>query len=197
MCQRRTRLPPGGRGTACGGRSLRNLEFVPTSSSRALPQSAPLTAFGPGRKHGLLPALAKNMPPAYFLNASRPPGGSLKCPRAPAICAKRNFIAAKPQLHRAKPTSFAPTAQLHRGEAARPRTALPTVKSAVFSLKCKPFFAFYPHIPQKNRPPRLALGDGFRSLGSRNPAPFSSRRKTQAGGSRSPRLPRCPLPWSG
>ena len=34
-------------------------------------------AFGPGRKHGLLPALAKNMPPAYFLNASRPPGGSL------------------------------------------------------------------------------------------------------------------------
>ncbi len=30
---------------------------------RALPQ----TAFGPGRKHSLLPALAKNMPPAYFL----------------------------------------------------------------------------------------------------------------------------------
>ena len=38
---------------------------------------ASATAFGPGRKHGLLPALAKNMPPAYFLNASRPPGGSL------------------------------------------------------------------------------------------------------------------------
>ena len=36
-----------------------------------------MTAFGPGRKHSLLPALAKNMPPAYFLNASRPPGRSL------------------------------------------------------------------------------------------------------------------------
>ena len=33
-------------------------------------------AFGPGRKHSLLPAWAKNMPPAYFLNASRPLGGS-------------------------------------------------------------------------------------------------------------------------
>jgi len=29
-------------------------------------------AYGPGRKHSLLPALAKNMPQAYFLNASRP-----------------------------------------------------------------------------------------------------------------------------
>ena len=45
---------------------------------RILPQSRICsTAFGPGRKHSLLPALAKNMPPAYFLNASRPPGGSL------------------------------------------------------------------------------------------------------------------------
>ena len=44
---------------------------------RTLPQSPAVTAFGPGRKHGLLPALAKNMPPAYFLNASRPPGWSL------------------------------------------------------------------------------------------------------------------------
>ena len=34
-------------------------------------------AFGPGRKHSLLPALAKNMPSAYFLNASRPLGGGL------------------------------------------------------------------------------------------------------------------------
>ena len=32
-----------------------------------LPQSAELTAYGPGRKHSLLPALAKNMPQAYFL----------------------------------------------------------------------------------------------------------------------------------
>ncbi|MBR6725750.1 MAG: hypothetical protein IKL81_02040, partial [Clostridia bacterium] len=31
-----------------------------------------VTAFGPGRNHRLLPALAKNMPLAYFLNASRP-----------------------------------------------------------------------------------------------------------------------------
>ena len=38
----------------------------------SLPQSASLTAYGPGRKHSLLPALAKNMPPAYFLHASRP-----------------------------------------------------------------------------------------------------------------------------
>ena len=44
---------------------------------RGLPQSPSVPAFGPGRKHSLLPALAKNMPPAYFLNASRPPGGSL------------------------------------------------------------------------------------------------------------------------
>ena len=32
----------------------------------------PQSAFGPGRNHRLLPALAKNMPPACFLNASRP-----------------------------------------------------------------------------------------------------------------------------
>ena len=30
------------------------------------------TAFGPGRKHSLLPALATNVPPARLLNASRP-----------------------------------------------------------------------------------------------------------------------------
>ena len=47
---------------------------------RTLPQSPSVTAFGPGRKHSLLPALAKNMPPAYFLNASRPPGGSQTSP---------------------------------------------------------------------------------------------------------------------
>ena len=59
------------------GRSLRDLQFARILLSRALPQSPAAPAFGPGRKHGLLPALAKNMPPAYFLNASRPPGGSL------------------------------------------------------------------------------------------------------------------------
>ena len=53
------------------------LKFDETLPQRALPQSPAAPAFGPGRKHGLLPALAKNMPPAYFLNASRPPGGSL------------------------------------------------------------------------------------------------------------------------
>ena len=37
-----------------------------------IPQSSSMTAFGPGRMHSLLPALAKNMPTAYFLNASRP-----------------------------------------------------------------------------------------------------------------------------
>ena len=35
-------------------------------------RSSSMTAFGPGRKHSLLPALAKNMPTAYFLNAPRP-----------------------------------------------------------------------------------------------------------------------------
>ena len=65
------------------GRSLRGPHFfacfITTAfpKLRALPQSPAAPAFGPGRKHGLLPALAKNMPPAYFLNASRPPGGSL------------------------------------------------------------------------------------------------------------------------
>ena len=35
-----------------------------------------------GRKYNLLPALAKNMPPAYFLDASRPLGqGSLSALR--------------------------------------------------------------------------------------------------------------------
>ena len=41
-----------------GGRSLRDFELGLTSLSRTLPQSALLTAFGPGRKHSLLPALA-------------------------------------------------------------------------------------------------------------------------------------------
>ena len=48
-----------------------------TLLQRALPRSPAAPAFGPGRKHALLPALAKNMPPAYFLNASRPPGETL------------------------------------------------------------------------------------------------------------------------
>ena len=44
-----------------------------------LPQSsAKLTAYGPGHKHSLLPALAKNIPQVYFLNASRPVEGSLR-----------------------------------------------------------------------------------------------------------------------
>ena len=60
-----------------GGRSLRDFGFVLTLLSRALPHPTPSGAFGPGRKHSLLPALAKKMPRAYFLNASRPPGGSL------------------------------------------------------------------------------------------------------------------------
>ena len=37
-----------------------------------IPQSAALTVFDPGRNYKLLPALAKNMPQAYFLYASRP-----------------------------------------------------------------------------------------------------------------------------
>ena len=51
--------------------SFRNFHCIALSLSRFA------TAFGPGLKHSLLPDLAKNMPPAYFLNASRPPGGSL------------------------------------------------------------------------------------------------------------------------
>ena len=76
-------LPPGGRGTtkwwkepAC------RMNFAQAIPLRTLPQSPSVTAFGPGRKHSLLPALAKNMPPAYFLNASRPPGGSPWCVHA-------------------------------------------------------------------------------------------------------------------
>ncbi len=37
-----------------------------------IPQSTSLTAFGSARNYKLLSALAKNMPPAYFLNALRP-----------------------------------------------------------------------------------------------------------------------------
>ena len=65
------------------GRSLRAPHFfacfITTAfpKLRTLPQSPTAPAFGPGRKHSLLPAWAKNMPQAYFLNASRPPGGSL------------------------------------------------------------------------------------------------------------------------
>ena len=58
-------------------RACATLKSDETFWQRALPQSPAAPAFGPGRKHALLPALAKNMPPAYFLNASRPPGGSL------------------------------------------------------------------------------------------------------------------------
>jgi len=43
----------------------------------ALCQCAAAPAFGPGCKHSLLPALAKNMPQAYFLNASLPLGRCL------------------------------------------------------------------------------------------------------------------------
>ena len=39
---------------------------------KTIPQSASLTAFGPGRKHSLLPALATNSPLGCLLNASRP-----------------------------------------------------------------------------------------------------------------------------
>ena len=38
----------------------------------SIPQSASLTACGPGRKRGLLPALAANSPPGCLFNASRP-----------------------------------------------------------------------------------------------------------------------------
>ena len=79
-------LPPGvsiACGKLGGTRSVTEgacaaLNFDETLPQRAFPQSPAAPAFGPGRKHGLLPALAKNMPPAYFLNASRPPGGSLR-----------------------------------------------------------------------------------------------------------------------
>ena len=91
----RRQLPPGGsliihlcrRFHLAGGKissiakwiSSRTAGFHCASSAyRILPQSPSAPAFGPGRKHSLLPALAKNMPPAYFLNASRPPGGSLR-----------------------------------------------------------------------------------------------------------------------
>ena len=57
-----------GGGTACRDGGIVKIKIY----AKTIPQSASLTAFGPGRKHGLLPALAKNMPPAYFLNASRP-----------------------------------------------------------------------------------------------------------------------------
>ena len=43
-----------------------------TPHNKTIPQPPSASAFGPGRNRRLLPALAKNMPPAYFLNASRP-----------------------------------------------------------------------------------------------------------------------------
>ena len=64
-------------GPRSGGRRLRNEGFKKFSSQRILPHPTPSGAFGPGRKRSLLPASAKNMPQAYFLNASRPPGGGL------------------------------------------------------------------------------------------------------------------------
>lgn len=42
--------------------------------SKTIPQSTTLTVFDPGHNYKLLPALAKNMPQAYFLYASRPLG---------------------------------------------------------------------------------------------------------------------------
>ena len=47
-------------------------EYVDRLVQNSLPQSPSVTAFGPGRNHRLLPPLAKNVPPAHFLNASAP-----------------------------------------------------------------------------------------------------------------------------
>ena len=54
-----------------------------SEGTRVLPQSfsqaillVKMPRFAPGRNYKLLPALAKNVPQAHFLNASRPPGGS-------------------------------------------------------------------------------------------------------------------------
>ena len=45
-----------------------------------------VTAFGPGRKRSLLPALATNVPLARLLNASRPfRKGSLEAPQGAAF----------------------------------------------------------------------------------------------------------------
>ena len=49
----------------CVGGGGQNLWFC--SEGLSIPQSATLTAYGPGRTHSLLPALAKNMPLACFL----------------------------------------------------------------------------------------------------------------------------------
>ena len=75
----RRELPPGG---SLGMRNLRGMGFARCPRCKLFMHAISLSrlkapAFGPGRKHSWLPALAKNMPPAYFLNASRPPGGSL------------------------------------------------------------------------------------------------------------------------
>ena len=48
-------------------------EMLQTPFKRHSPSPAYAGVFDPGRKHSLLPAWAKNIPPAYFLNASRPP----------------------------------------------------------------------------------------------------------------------------
>ena len=48
-------------------------------------QSASLTAYGSGRKHSFLPALATNVPPACLLNASRSLKGEPKRTRANTI----------------------------------------------------------------------------------------------------------------
>ena len=71
-------LPPRGRGTAIAVEGACAISiFAIVVFLRILPQSPSAPVSDPGHKHGLLPALAKNMPQAYFLNASRPPGGSL------------------------------------------------------------------------------------------------------------------------
>ena len=61
---------PKGRGTTEGGGGIQKRDFV----NKKIPQSASQTVFDPGRNYKLLPALAKNMPQAYFLYASRPLG---------------------------------------------------------------------------------------------------------------------------
>ena len=61
---------PKGRGTTEGGGGIQKRDFV----NKKIPQSASQTVFDPGRNYKLLPALAKNMPRAYFLYASRPLG---------------------------------------------------------------------------------------------------------------------------
>ena len=80
MCGFAAPLKPSPLGRVPGGQERSLVVLFPRGGP--LPSSASWgtadATSGPGRDHRSLPALAKNMPPAYFLNASPPYGKAYK-----------------------------------------------------------------------------------------------------------------------